>query len=186
LTRSGQGSRASASGRSRVTEAIAAPRVDLTPLTPDDAAEMVDVLAGDELYAFIGGSSPTSDELHAQYTRQAVGQSADGTEEWHNWIIRTRPYGRAMGFVQATITDQGRQAEIAWLIGLAWQRRGYATEAAKAMVAWLDANGVVTITASVHPDHVASESVARRAGLLPTDRCIDGERTWSRDPTEGD
>ena len=150
--------------------AITTPRLDLTPLTPDDADEMVEVLAGDELYAFIGGSPPTLDELRAQYERQAVGHSADGTETWRNWIIRTRPDGRAVGFVQATITADGRQAEIAWVVGLAWQRRGYATEAATALVGWLDAQGVEIITANVHPDHVASESVARRIGLLPTDQ----------------
>ena len=141
---------------------------------------MVDVLAGDALYAFIGGHRPTLDALRSQYARQAVGHSADGIETWLNWIIRTRPDGRAVGFVQATITDAGRQAEIAWVVGLAWQRRGYATEAATALVAWLDAQGVEVITANVHPDHVASESVARRIGLLPTDAMVDGERTWRR------
>ncbi len=78
------------------------------------------------------------------------------------------------------MTDGGRKAEIAWLVGLAWQGQGYATEAAKAMVAWLAANGVVTITASVHPDHVASESVARRVGLAPTHQVIENERVWQR------
>jgi RimJ/RimL family protein N-acetyltransferase len=147
---------------------------------------MVDVLAAEELYTFIGGSSPTYHELLARYTRQALGHSADGTEDWHNWIIRTRLGGRAIGFVQATVTDGGQRAEIAWLIGLAWQGQGYATESVEAMVAWLDASGVTSITSNIHPDHAASASVARRVGLLPTDRWIDGERTWSRDQVESD
>jgi len=155
-------------------------RLDLTPLTPDDAPEMVEVLAGGELYAFTGGAPPTLGELRARYIRQAVGHSADGLEAWHNWIIRTRPDGRAVGFVQATITDEGRRAEIAWVVGLAWQRRGYATEAASALVAWLDTRGVGSITANVHPDHVASASVARRIGLAPTDGFVDGEQVWQR------
>jgi RimJ/RimL family protein N-acetyltransferase len=151
----------------RGTEAIATPRLDLTPLAPGDADEMVEVLAGDELYGFTGGHPPTLDDLRAQYARQAVGHSADGTETWRNWIIRTRPDGRAVGFVQATITDAGRQAEIAWVVGFAWQRRGYATEAATALVAWLDAQGVEIIAAHVHPDHVASESVAGASASGP-------------------
>jgi RimJ/RimL family protein N-acetyltransferase len=163
------------------TGPIATLRLDLTALTPQAAVEMVDVLADDELYAFIGGSPPTLEELRARYARQVVGHSADGLETWHNWIIRTRPEGRAVGYVQATLTDEGRRAEIAWLVGLAWQRRGYATEAAEALVVWLDAQGVETITANVHPEHVASGSVARRVGMLPTDQTVDGERTWLRE-----
>ena len=103
------------------TEPIVTPRLDLTPLMPDDADEMVEVLAGDELYAFIGGSPPTLEALRAQYEHQAVGHSADGTETWLNWIIRPRPEGRAVGFVQATITRRrpsrgdrlGRRAPVA-------------------------------------------------------------------------
>ena len=167
-------------------ERIATSRLDLVPLALDDAEEMVDVLAGDELYAFTGGSPPTLAKLRRRYATQAVGHSADDTETWHNWIVRTRTNGRAIGYVQATITDHGRHAEIAWVIGLEWQGRGYATEAATVLVDWLDARGVTRITANVHPDNLASESVARRIRLLPTDRWIDGERTWSRDPIEGD
>jgi RimJ/RimL family protein N-acetyltransferase len=163
-------------------EVIATERLDMMPLVPADADEMVEVLAGDELYAFIGGGPPTLDELRLRYAWQSIGHSADGTEAWLNWIIRDRPDGRAVGFVQATVTEAGRTAEIAWLVGLAWQRRGYATEAANALVAWLVAQGVQTVTANVHPHHHASEAVARRIGLTPTDETVDGERVWRRGP----
>ena len=56
--------------------------------------------------------------------------------------------------------------------------RGYATEAARGVVAWLIAGGVGSIVAHVHPDHTASAAVAERAGLAPTDRFVDGERAW--------
>jgi RimJ/RimL family protein N-acetyltransferase len=160
-------------------EAIATARLDLTPLTPADAAEMVTVLSGEALYAFTGGSPPTLDELRDRYTRQAVGRSADGLEAWHNWIIRTRPDRAAIGFVQATVIDR-RRAEIAWVIGLAWQRRGYATEAAMALVAWLEALGISHISANIHFANTASASVARHVGLEPTARFVDGEQVWER------
>jgi RimJ/RimL family protein N-acetyltransferase len=42
----------------------------------------------------------------------------------------------ATGTVQATVGPDagGVHAEIAWVIGTAWQRRGIATEAARALV----------------------------------------------------
>lgn len=100
----------------------------VTPLSVADADEMAGVLAGDELYAFTGGSPPALDELRARCARQVVGRSPDGSEEWHNWIIR----GQADGYVQATVTDEGRRAEIAWVVGLHRQGQGYASEAARA------------------------------------------------------
>jgi len=161
-------------------ERLATPRLNLVPLRPEDADEMVAVLADPRLYAFIGGGPPSHDKLRAQYERQSVGHSADGTEAWHNWIVRRRPEGDAIGFVQATIMDAGRTADIAWLIGVPSQGRGLAAEAAKAMVAWLDQRGVPVITARVHPDHRASAAVASRAGLEPTDEVDDGELVWRR------
>lgn len=47
---------------------------------------------------------------------------------WHNGIVRLRAERAAVGFVQATIT--GDTADVAWLIGVPWQRRGIAIEAA--------------------------------------------------------
>jgi RimJ/RimL family protein N-acetyltransferase len=110
----------------------------------------------------------------------ARGRSADGRSEWRNWILRGRLDRRAVGTIQATIGDQGQTAAIAWIIGMGWQGHGYATEAARAVVAWLDARGVRTIDAFVHPDHRASAAVAAHVGLRLTDEVIDGERVWRR------
>jgi RimJ/RimL family protein N-acetyltransferase len=167
---------------SPLNEHLATPRLDLVPLHPDDADEMVDVLADSRLYTFTGGRPPSRDELLARYRGQSVGHSPEGSEEWHNWIVRRRPQGEAIGFVQATIVGSRGPADIAWLIGVPWQGRGFAGEAARAVVAWLERRGVVLITAHIHPSHPASESVAASVGLEPTDDTDEGERVWHRVP----
>jgi Acetyltransferase (GNAT) domain len=45
--------------------------------------------------------------------------------------------------------------------------QGIASEAALAVVAWLEAHGVRTITAHINPDHHASVGVATQVGLHP-------------------
>jgi RimJ/RimL family protein N-acetyltransferase len=45
---------------------------------------------------------------------------------------------------------------------LAHQRRGYATEAAEAMVAWLGRHDVIVVAAQINPSHAASVVVAKR------------------------
>jgi RimJ/RimL family protein N-acetyltransferase len=153
-------------------------RLELQPLRPDDADDMVVVLADEALYAMTGGRPPDREQLRRRYTRQAVGHSEDGTETWHNWILRRRDDGAAIGFVQATVV--GRVAELAWLVGVAWQGRGYATEAVRAVVDRLTADGVGTIKAHIARGHRPSEIVAERVGLAMTDQIDKGERVWTR------
>jgi RimJ/RimL family protein N-acetyltransferase len=160
------------------TEPIRTERLDLTPLRVEDAPEVVAVLADPHLYAVIGGAPPTLDELRARYEHQVRGGSADGRETWLNWIVRPHPGREAVGFVQATVTDGG--ADIAWVIGVPWQRRGYATEAARGLVAWLAERGVTSITAHVEDGHRPSEAVAERIGLVRTESVEDGEVVWAR------
>ncbi len=157
---------------------IVTERLELQPLRPDDADDMVAVLADEALYDMTGGRPPNPDELRQRYARQAVGHSGDGTETWHNWILRRRDDGAAIGFVQTTVV--GLVAELAWLVGVAWQGRGYATEAVRAVVDRLTADGVGTIKAHIAPGHRPSESVAERVGLAMTDEIDNGERVWSR------
>ena len=160
-------------------DSIATDRLDLVPLRVADSGEMVAVLADPALYAFVGGTPPRRVDLVRRFRAQVAGRSPDGREAWHNWIVRERASGAATGFVQATIVVEGRaSAEIAWMIGTPWQGRGFATESARALVAWLEARGVRSIVAHIHPDHAASAAVAERAGLAPTDEVVEGERVW--------
>jgi RimJ/RimL family protein N-acetyltransferase len=160
-------------------EPIPTDRLALLPLEVAHAGEMAVVLSDPALHDFIGGEPAPVAELRARYERLVAG-SPDPTVEWWNWVIRLRETGALVGTVQATVSDDGRRAEIAWVVGTAWQGRGIATEAAHALVTWLGAEGVHTVTAHIHPDHAASAAVARAAGLSPTDQWQDGEVGWLR------
>ena len=74
--------------------------------------------------------------------------------------------------------DDEPSAHVAWVIGVAWQRGGFASEAACALLGWLGARGVGTILANIHPDRDASARVAARAGLSATEELANGEQVW--------
>lgn len=163
-------------------------RLGLEPLRIDHADEMVLLLADRSLYAFYDDEpSPTLDDLRSRYERQSAGRSPDGTEVWHNWILRDLATGEVAGFVQATVRGRdGRvTAELAWVVGTAYQGRGYATEAAAAARDAITGPGsesgddAVVVLAHIAPGHLASETVARRLGLEPTHEVHDGETLWS-------
>ncbi|MEM9132933.1 MAG: GNAT family N-acetyltransferase [Actinomycetota bacterium] len=155
-------------------------RLLLEPLRVDHAEEMVAVLADTELYAYTGGAPPTLYELQARYGAQVRGP-ADGGEAWRNWVLRERASGEAVGFVQATIVCD--EAEVAWLVGIPWQGRGLAVEAAQALVATLAADGIARLQAHIHPEHTASQRVAQAIGLVRSGEVDDdGEEIWTSGP----
>ncbi|MGW5780476.1 GNAT family N-acetyltransferase [Streptomyces sp. NPDC003863] len=159
------------------TTTVRTRRLDLVPLAVAHADEMARALADPALHVFIGGAPLTGPELRARYERLVAG-SPDPATVWCNWVVRVRAEDQLAGTVQATVTDDGRTAEVAWVVGTAWQGRGLAREAAEALVALLLERGVRTVVAHVHPDHTASAAVAHAAGLAPTDEEQDGEIRW--------
>lgn len=155
-------------------------RLVLEPLRPEHADELAPVLDDIALHRFIGGVPDTVEELRARFQRQAVGRSPDGQDGWLNWTVRARPTGQAVGTMQATVSGSGRHraAVLAWVIGIPYQRQGFASEAAGLVVSWLRGRGVSCVRARIHPGHDASMRVARAVGLLPTDVVQDGEVRW--------
>ena len=160
-------------------ETIGTERLVLTPLRVEDADELAEVLGDPQLHEFIGGRPDTVEQLRARYAAMTAGPGR-ADERWRNWVARRREDGQPVGTVQATLTRDGGRwtAAIAWVVGVPWQHRGYATEAARALVGWLGGQGVHEIVAHVHPGHLASAQVAARAGLQPTPDRVDGEQVW--------
>ncbi|GAA4989111.1 GNAT family N-acetyltransferase [Yinghuangia aomiensis] len=158
-------------------EVIRTPRLDLTPLSVDDADVMAVVLADPALHAYIGGTPESPEELGVRYRRLAAG-SPDPGISWLNWIVRLRDEGCATGFVQATVDGRSLTAELAWVIGTPWQGRGIAREAAVGLVGRLGDLGIRAVVAHIHPEHRASAAVAEAAGLSATEVLEDGEVRW--------
>ncbi|WP_327403805.1 GNAT family N-acetyltransferase [Streptomyces sp. NBC_01288] len=161
------------------TELISTARLDLVPLSTAHAADMATVLSSPALHTYIGGEPLSPDALRTRYDRLAAG-SLDPATVWCNWVLRLRVENRLVGTVQATVTEEGSVAEIAWVVGPSWQGRGLASEAARGLVSWLGEQAVSTVVAHIHPDHRASAAVATAAGLTPTDEWQDGEIRWRR------
>lgn len=162
------------------SETMVTERLTLTTLTVQDADEMEGVLNDERLHEFVGGRPDTLVELRDRYRRFVAGPIEPG-EVWLNWIVRLTHDGTAIGTVQATVStrsDARTLADVAWVIGTAWQGRGYAKEAARALVDWLRAHGVDEVTAHIRADHEASAGVAGRSGLCLTDERVDDETVW--------
>ena len=155
-------------------------RLDLEPLAITHAAELAPLLDDASLHEFTGGAPLPAAALADRYARLAARRSPDGSQLWGNWVARIRATGAAAGIIQATLPAGGPAAgpaEVAWVMVRAAQGRGYAKEAARSLVAVLQEAGW-TVVAHIHPGHLASQRVARAAGLAPTGEVRDGEIRW--------
>ncbi|MCS4277371.1 RimJ/RimL family protein N-acetyltransferase [Mycetocola sp. BIGb0189] len=153
-------------------------RLDAEPLTPGHADEAFTVLNSTELHRYIGGEPLAHDALTARYERLAAGSPAEISDVWANWLLRVREGGHVVGTVQATISVDEGTAAIAWVVGVDFQRRGFASEAARGLVGWLHAHGVTRLEAFIHPENLGSNGVARALGLERTGVFEDGEEIW--------
>ena len=122
------------------------------------------VLGDARMYEFTGGNPLSLDQLRERYRRLMVGHSEDGSQQWLNWVVRLAADDVAVGVMQTTVEADGSSAEIAWEVGVPWQGRGIASEAARAVVEWLIGQGMGTIKAYIHPEHHASGCVATGPG----------------------
>lgn len=157
-------------------------RLDLEPLTAQHAAELAPVLDDLDLHRFTGGVPLSVRDLTERYGLLTARQSPDGRFLWGNWVLRLRETGAAIGTVQATLPFRGPggpPAEVAWIVARAAQGRGYAKEAARSLTDRLAGEGW-SVAAFIHPDHLASQAVARAAGMAVTGLVRDGEQCWYR------
>lgn len=160
-------------------------RLDLEPLAVAHAAELAPLLDDPRLHEFTGGAPVSAAALAGRYQRLEKRRSPGGDQGWGNWVLRVRATGRAVGTVQATLPADGPAAgpaEVAWVVTREAQGRGYAREAARSLVARLQEAGWVVV-AHIHPGHLASQGVARAAGLSPTGEVHDGEVRWAGSPS---
>jgi RimJ/RimL family protein N-acetyltransferase len=96
---------------------------------------MFTVLSDPALYEFENVPPESPEWLRARFAKLESRRSADGQQQWLNWVIRL-PGTELIGYVQATVYPEGRAA-IAYVLSSAHWGRGLAREAVQAMISEL-------------------------------------------------
>lgn len=162
--------------------ALAGNDVTLEPQIAAHATELYAVLDDPELYRFTDDKRPASEPALADRLRRLESRiSADGTEQWLNWVVRNSG-GQLVGYVQATIRPGG-EAEIAYVFGRRHWRNGYATAACALLLGELaNAYEVTRVIATLDPRNEASLALLRRLGFtLRAGDDAANEVTFARD-----
>jgi RimJ/RimL family protein N-acetyltransferase len=152
---------------------IGSERLVLAPLRGEDADRLAGLLAEPLLREWL---AQDVDGLRDRFEHWESGRSPGG-EAWLNWTVSLRTDDRALGWVQATVSNGC--AVIAYAILPGERGRGVATEAVRALTRWLYGQpGITAVEANIAPENSASQRVAANAGFAPTDRVRAGEVVW--------
>ena len=99
---------------------------------------------------------------------------------WSGLVVQDKAKGHVLGDVALNISkDDHPQARIGYNIAKKWQRRGYGSEAVRAMVDWVFKNTKVhRITATCDCDNKASAALLKKLGFRREAHFI--QNTWSK------
>ncbi|HYR35310.1 MAG TPA: GNAT family N-acetyltransferase [Burkholderiales bacterium] len=147
-------------------QAIKTGRLSLEPQVAAHAEEMFAILSDPAIYEHENAPPCSLEWLRERYTRLESRRSADGEQQWLNWVIRL-PGGELIGYVQATVFPGGRAA-IAYELASRYWGRGLAREACQAMLAALAAEyGVRSAHAVFKRTNTRSSRLLDRLGFTP-------------------
>jgi RimJ/RimL family protein N-acetyltransferase len=125
---------------------------------------MFAVLSDPAIYEYENAPPPSVQWLRQRYAKLESRRSADGREQWLNWVIRL-PASGLIGYVQATLYPDGRAA-IAYELSSRYWGRGFAREAVEAMIGELVENyGTNTLFAVFKAKNRRSLRLLERMGF---------------------
>jgi [ribosomal protein S5]-alanine N-acetyltransferase len=141
-------------------------RLRLEPQTVEHADDMFRVLSDPAIYTYENEPPPSLDWLRERYGRLESRRSADGTQQWLNWVVRL-PANELIGYVQATV-KAGARAAIAYELSSAYWGRGLASEAVHAMMSELvEHYHVRHLSAVLKSQNARSLRLLERLGFMP-------------------
>ena len=136
----------------------------LEPLVLAHAREMFQVLGDPAIYEFENAPPPSEAWLVQRYQRLERRASADGTQQWLNWVVEL-PRGALAGYVQATVAASG-EAHVAYELNSRYWRQGIGSSAVQAMLNELHiAYRVHTAVAVLKQQNLRSAALLRRLGF---------------------
>jgi RimJ/RimL family protein N-acetyltransferase len=143
---------------------LVTPRLVLEPQVAAHAERMYALLQDPAIYRYENEPPQSVDWLRERFSRLESRTSADGSEQWLNWVVRLRD-SELRGYVQATVCEASPTA-IAYVFASTWWGRGYASEAVAAMMEELAANyGIHAFSAVLKHDNLRSIRLLERLGF---------------------
>lgn len=146
---------------------IETPRLRIRAWTATDRPAFANMAKDTAMMKYItDGQAMTETQIDASLARQERFMAEVG---YCMGAAELKTSGEIVGVIGLQPVDRDPDIDIGWWIRADQQRLGLASEAASALASFVHSNFPgARITASVHPENLASQAVARKIGLVPS------------------
>jgi diamine N-acetyltransferase len=143
----------------------------LRPPRLDDVDGLFERRSAPEVIEYPSWVLPFTREKAQQLIEGVVAMEGPVSDEWWMLIITDAETGEVYGDLALHLLSEGRTAEIGYTLAPEFWGKGYAVEAAAALVEYFfDTLGVTRVMGITHPDNRASAMVLERIGMLSEGR----------------
>jgi RimJ/RimL family protein N-acetyltransferase len=148
---------------------LSTPRLILRPWTPTDGDRLFEILQEPRIFQYFPKTSAPPRTWVEKYI-------AHHLKHWHergcgHWAVVTQEDNMVIGWTGLEYLPELEQTEVAYLLSVQAQGRGYATEAARAAVEFgFGTCHLSVLIGLVHPENAASIRVLEKCGLVLNDR----------------
>lgn len=131
---------------------------------PDDAEQLYKYFGTDpEMHKYSGWNPYASPEMAAETVQRFIDSYND--ERSYSWVMDANGDDVVAGTIGAYDYDND-SIEVGFSVGIAWQGRGFATEALKAVLEYLTENEEIScVTAWCAAENIGSRKVLEKAGM---------------------
>jgi ribosomal-protein-alanine N-acetyltransferase len=143
-------------------ELITAPSIILRRATPEDAESLFGLAANPEVMRYMDWPMPAD----ASATRQHLERMTNAWEsrDEYQWVILDQHSGAMVGTIG--VRPKGHAADFGYFLGRAFWGKGLATNAAAALLSWLDSRPeILRIWATVDLENARSRRLLERLEL---------------------
>ena len=159
----------------RVPIPITTERLLIRPLAPTDIEAMHAVFSDPEVMRHVPGGACDHEHSRARLQSLIDHQNRHG---FSKWAVAEKTSGHLVGDCGLQYLDGGPDIELGFHLARAHWGHGYATEAARACLAWALAERAERVVAIVDPANQRSVRVLDKIGMLPAGTESHFGRRW--------
>jgi RimJ/RimL family protein N-acetyltransferase len=141
-------------------------RLTLRPFLPEDFDAFAGIHGDAEVARWLYNEPRRREEARELFDRKRAGSALLAEDDWMSCAIVEDATGAVVGeLVFHWVSEEHRTGEIGFLVAPAHQGKGYASEAAAALLDWAFSAGFHRVIGRLEPRNIASARVLEKLGM---------------------
>lgn len=147
--------------------------------TPEDVDDFYHIYSDPAITKYMEDLYPEIDQ-EKQYIREYI-EKVYSFFEFGVWTVVERKSGSVIGRAGFAFREGYEEPELGFIIGVPWQRQGYAEEVCRAVMKYgWEILGFQRVQAMVEPENTASLRLCRKLGFTEQEKAAEKGKTYVR------